>query len=125
MFNLFTKRLILYPYDMLEFEKQMISYFTHDDFKCDVNDGLVLLEFKPDIVYGSLNDQKDKLLDLFCIPIETFGYRNLISILKIKNDNFYIRLDLRCDDDEQLFLKYFCSVMIRAFKKVERKSKIK
>jgi hypothetical protein len=118
MLNKLNNRLSTVAEHMADLEYQLGTYLQPERYTCSVKGQEVFLDYQHDLEFENAADQAEALLRLFNIPVNG-GERKLLVEVTGKGNSTKLHLDLSCDDEDDLLLKYICSELSFAFKALE------
>ncbi|MDV6250925.1 hypothetical protein [Vibrio sp. EA2] len=115
MLSKLNNRLSTVAEHMADLEYQLGTYLQPGRFTCCVKGEEVFLEYQHDLEFENAADQAEALLRLFNIPLEGDERKLLVEVTG-KGNTTKLHLDLSCDDESDLLLKYVCSELLLAFR---------
>lgn len=123
MLSKLNNRLSTVAAHMADLEYQLGTYLQPNRYTCSVKGQEVFLEYQHDLEFENAADQAEALLTLFNIPVNG-NERKLLVEVTGKGNTTKLHLDLSCDDENDLLLKYICAELLSAFKALEGKSSL-
>lgn len=123
MLSKLNNRLSTVAEHMADLEFQLGTYLQPERYTCSVNGQEVFIEYQHDLEFENASDQAEALLRLFNIPLSG-DERNLLVEVVGKGNTTKLHLDLSCDNEDDLLLKYVCFELLSAFKELEGQSSL-
>ncbi len=118
MLSKLNRRLSTVAEHMADLEFQLGTYLKPNRYSCLVKGNEVFLEYEHDLEFDNASDQAQALLRLFTIPLVGEEKKLLVEVVG-KGNKTKLHLDLSCDKEHDLLLKYVCTELLSAFKALE------
>lgn len=115
MLSKLNNRLSTVAEHMADLEYQLGTYLQPGQYSCVVEGEEVFLEYQHDLEFENASGQAESLLRLFNIPLSGDERKLLVEVTG-KGNTTKLHLNLSCENETDLLLKYICSELLSAFR---------
>ncbi|CAE6904779.1 hypothetical protein [Vibrio sp. B1FLJ16] len=119
MLSKLNNRLSTVAKHMADLEFQLGTYLQPGCYSCLVKGNEVFIEYEHDLAFDNASSQAEALLRLFNIPLEGDEKKLLVEVVGNGNTS-KLHLDLSCDKEDDLLLKYVCAELLSVFRDLEQ-----